>query len=58
MTLTINDTTMTSDQTAHTARQASARQHLREVSWLPGKALDRTSAITAMTLAGLAAWRS
>ena len=52
MTVTINDTTMTSDQTAHTARQASASQHLWEVSWLPGKALDRTSAITAMTLAG------
>ena len=28
MTLTINDTTMTSDQTAHTARQAPDRQHL------------------------------
>ena len=53
MTVTINDTTMTSDQTAHTARQASASQHLWEVSWLPGQALDRTSAITAMTLAGL-----
>jgi hypothetical protein len=52
MTVTLNDTTMTSDQTAHTARQAPASQHLREVSWRPGKALDRTSAITAMTLAG------
>jgi hypothetical protein len=50
MTLTINDTTMTSDQTAHTARQAPASQHLREVSWLPGRVLDRNSAITAMTL--------
>ena len=54
MILIINDATMTSDQTAHTARQASASQHLWEVSWLPGKALDRTSAITAMTLADLA----
>ena len=52
MTLTIYDTTMTSDQTAHTARLAPGSQHLWEVSWLPGKALDRTSAITAMTLAG------
>ena len=52
MTVTIIDTTMTSDQTGHTARQASASQHLREVSWLPGKALDRTSATTAMTPAG------
>jgi hypothetical protein len=51
MTLTINDTTMTSDQTAHTARLVAGRQHLWEVSWLPGRALDRNSAITAMTLA-------
>ena len=28
MTLTINDTTMTSDQTAHTARLAPGSQHL------------------------------
>ena len=28
MTLTINDTTMTSDQTAHTARLASGDQHV------------------------------
>ena len=54
MTLTINDTTMTSDQTAHTARLAPGSQHLWEVSWLPGRALDRNSAITAMTLADLA----
>ena len=51
MTLTINDTTMTSDQTAHTARLAPGSQHLWEVSWLPGRALDRNSAITAMVLA-------
>ena len=53
MTLTINDTTMTSDQTTHTARLTSGRQHLWEVSWLPGRALDRNSAITAMVLADL-----
>jgi hypothetical protein len=51
MTLPLTDTTMTSDQTAHTARLAPGRQHLWEVSWLPGRALDRNSAITAMTLA-------
>ena len=51
MTLTINDATMTSDQTAHTARQAPGSQHLWTVSWLPGQALDRNSAITAMVLA-------
>ncbi len=53
MTLTINDTTMTSDQTAHTARQAPGRQYQWEVSWLPGQLLDRNSTITAMLLADL-----
>ena len=53
MTLTITDTTMTSDQTAHTARQAPGRQHLWEASWLPGRLLNRNSAITAMVLADL-----
>ena len=52
MTLTITDTTMTSDHTAHTARQAPGRNGW-EVSWLPGQALDRNTAITAMTLADL-----
>ena len=50
MTLTINDTTMTSDQTAHTARHAPDRNGW-EVSWLPGQALDRNTAVTAMVLA-------
>jgi hypothetical protein len=50
MTLTINDSTMTSDQTAHTARQAANRNGW-EVSWLPGQILDRNTAITAMILA-------
>jgi hypothetical protein len=54
MTLTINDTTMTSDQTAHTARHAPGRDGW-EVSWLPGHILDRNTAITAMTLADTAA---
>jgi hypothetical protein len=51
MTLTIGDTTMTSDQTAHTARQAPGSKHLWQVSWLPGRTVDRNSAITAMVLA-------
>ena len=55
MTLTINDTTMTSNQNPHTARQAPGRQHQWEVSWLPGQILDRNSAITAMILADTAA---
>ena len=50
VTLTINDTTMASDQTAHTARHASDRNGW-EVSWLPGQTLDRNTAITAMILA-------
>ena len=50
MTLTITDTTMTSDQTAHTARHAPERNGW-DVSWLPGQTLDRNTAITAMTLA-------
>jgi hypothetical protein len=41
MTLTISDTTMTSDHTAHTARQTPGLQHQWEVSWLPGQTLDR-----------------
>ena len=54
MTLTIGDTTMTSDQSAHTARQAPSRNGW-EVSWLPGQILDRNATITAMTLAETAA---
>jgi hypothetical protein len=54
MTLTINDTIVTSDQTPHTARQAPGRQPEWKVSWLPGKIMDRNTAITAMTLADIA----
>ena len=50
MTLTITDTTMTGDHTAHTARPAPDRNGW-EVSWLPGQTLDRNAAITAMVLA-------
>jgi hypothetical protein len=50
MSLTINDTTMTSDHSAHTARHSPDR-NCWEVSWLPGQILDRNTAITAMTLA-------
>jgi hypothetical protein len=54
MTLTINDTTMISDHSVHTARRAPDRNGW-EVSWLPGQLLDRNTAITAMTLADTAA---
>jgi hypothetical protein len=50
VTLKIDDTAMTSDQTAHTARQTPGRGGW-EVSWLPGQTLDRNTAITAMILA-------
>jgi len=56
VTLRIDDTAMSSDQTAHTARQA-ASGHGWEVDWLPGQILDRNTAITAMTLADTAAER-
>jgi len=51
MTLTINDSSMSSDRTAHTARHAPDRNGW-DVSWLPGRTLDRN---TAMTLADTAA---
>jgi hypothetical protein len=50
VTLTVNDSSMTSDRTPHTARHAPDRTGW-EVSWLPGQTLDRNSAITAMILA-------
>ena len=56
MTLTINDSSMTSDQSAHTARHEPGRNGW-EVSWLPGRTLDRNTAITAMTLADTVAER-
>jgi hypothetical protein len=56
MTLTINDITMTSDQTGHTARHEPS-QNGWEVSWLPGRVLDRNSAITAMVIADQAGER-
>jgi hypothetical protein len=53
--LTIGDATMTSDQSPHTAQQVPGHRHGWEVSWLPGQVLDRDTAITAMTLADIAA---
>jgi hypothetical protein len=56
MALTIGGETITSDRTAHTARAVTGAEHRWwEVSWLPGRYLDRNSAITAMTLADLTA---
>jgi hypothetical protein len=54
MTLTITGTAMTSDRSRCTARYSSDRDGW-EVSWLPGRLVDRNTAITAMTLADTAA---
>jgi hypothetical protein len=51
MALTILDEAMSSDRSAHTARAVPGTRHRWEVSWLPGRHLDRNSAITAMMLA-------
>jgi len=50
MGLTINDDTMTSDYSPHTARRAPGQPNIWQVSWLPGRRLDRNTAITAMIL--------
>jgi hypothetical protein len=55
MALTIDEAIMTSDQSPHVARQAPDDRHGWEVSWLPGRVLDRDTAITAMMLADIAA---
>ena len=55
MTLTIGETAMTSDQSAHIARQVPGPSRGWEVSWLPGQVFDRNTAITAMSLADIAA---
>ena len=54
MTLTIWDDSITSDQTGHTARPVANQEYRWEVSWLPGRSMDRNSAITAMVLADVA----
>jgi hypothetical protein len=51
MTLTINDDSMSSDRTGHTARPVPGHRQAWVVSWLPGHHLDRNSAITAMVIA-------
>jgi hypothetical protein len=54
MTVTITDTAMISDRSHCTARYSPDRNGW-EVSWLPGRLVDRNTAITAMTLADTAA---
>jgi hypothetical protein len=55
MALTIGDDGISSDRTRHTARLTPDGDQLWEVSWLPGRPLDRNSAITAMVLADVTA---
>jgi len=51
VTLTVLGDSITSDRTAHSARVAAGDGHLWEVSWLPGRHMNRNSAITAMMIA-------
>jgi hypothetical protein len=48
--ISITDTHMSSPDTPHTAR---VKGEGWEVSWLPGRTLDRNQAITAMTIASI-----
>ena len=52
--MTITDTAITNDR-SHKAARPSPHRDGWEVSWLPGQVLDRNTAITAMTLADIAA---
>ena len=51
MALRIVDYKMSSNRSPHTARLAPGKQYAWEVSWLPGRHLNRNEAITAMVLA-------
>ena len=51
MALNVLDGGITSGQTGHTARRVANDEHAWEVSWLPGRSMNRNSAITAMLLA-------
>jgi len=55
MTLTILDDSICSDRTPRTARLGPDDWRAWQVSWLPGRHLDRNGAITAMGLADLTA---
>jgi hypothetical protein len=55
MPLTITSDLIVGDHTAHTARQVPGHPHAWHVTWLPGRLMDRNSAITAMVLAEAAA---
>jgi len=51
MTLRFSDDRISSDRSPHTARPASGPEYQWEVSWLPGRQLNRNEAVTAMMIA-------
>src|SRR5882724_1834518 len=51
MTLRFTSDTITGDRTPHTARRTPGHEDTWYVSWLAGRPLTRTTAITAMALA-------
>jgi len=55
MTLTIQDDNINSGHTRHTTRLVPGLEHAWQVSWLPGRLMDRNAAITAMVLAEVVA---
>lgn len=55
MDLTITSDHISGAHTPHTARPVPGHPHAWQVSWLPGRLLDRNTAITAMVLADIAA---
>jgi hypothetical protein len=51
MALRFTHDAITGDRSRHTARRAPGHDDAWHVSWLPGRPLTRTSAVTAMALA-------
>lgn len=51
MALTILDEEISSNCSPHRARLLPGEQHAWEVSWIPGRRLDRSQVITAMVIA-------
>ena len=55
MPLTITSDAISGEHTRHTARPVPGHPHAWEVSWLPGRLLERSGAVAAMILADIAA---
>jgi len=54
MSLFISHDAITGEHTTHTARPVPGDPHAWEVTWLPGRRMNRNNAITAMVLADVA----